>query len=201
MLAAKMLYSRKKLQNPKVTPLQTIKKALSALQTLPSVQIIGVSFSANSPGFWYADGTDEETENSFKPALANSDLLEESCVKILSPGFTCTRSVSPSHSSPQIHFSPFRIPGSNCDFIRGFPSSTIPQSVDDVSDNEDSIISVSSEDLSPEEVEGAKGAERQKEEEENIDASGAEFANLFLTRKKEIVTTEASNIPSHLVQM
>lgn len=49
-------------------------------------------------------------------------------------------------------------------------------------------------------MEGAKGVERQKAEEGDIDAFGAEFSNVILSPgKREIVTTEASDIPSHLV--
>lgn len=45
-------------------------------------------------------------------ALANSDFLEESCVKILTLGFTCNKSgsSSPSSSNAQFHHSPFQIP-------------------------------------------------------------------------------------------
>ena len=69
-------------------------------------------------------------------------------MKLLTPNFTCYRSVSSSPPS-KVQFSPFKIPGTNCDFVQCIPTSTISRAVNEGSDNEDSVFSISSEDLLP----------------------------------------------------
>uniref|UniRef100_A0A9I9DXH8 Uncharacterized protein n=1 Tax=Cucumis melo TaxID=3656 RepID=A0A9I9DXH8_CUCME len=112
--------------------------------------------------------------------LANSNLLEESCVKIpTSDSLVWSASSSPSFSNVQFHHSPFESPSSDCDFVRGIPcpSSTNSRVVEEESEDEDSVFSPNSEELILEEELCIEEEELQSGEAENIDSFGAEFAS------------------------
>ena len=80
------------------------------------------------------------------------------------------------------------------------PSSTNSRAVEEGSKNEDSVFSVSNQELIPENEFCIEEAGVQSGEAEDIDSFGAEFANLFLSpEKKESSKTEANSIPLHLV--
>ena len=109
-------------------------------------------------------------------------------MKILTFRFSCNRlaSSSPSSSDAQFHHSPLKIPSSDCDFVRGVPcpSSTNSRVVEEGSEDEDLVFSVSSEELILEVEFYTEEARVQSREAEDIDSFGTEFANLFLSLEK-----------------
>lgn len=108
--------------------------------------------------------------------FANSDLLEECCVRVQILGFFLKGQILFLQILVLFH-SEFKIPGSNVNFVRGIPSNQSIASRSSKQDSdENSIVSTRIEDFKNSESED-------QEEEETVDDFSKEFSFLFQTEE------------------